>query len=55
MGGVLGAIILAVIIVVVLPVVFLITGAVPTVILGWLLNDHAVETHEGSELIETNI
>jgi hypothetical protein len=54
MGGVLGAIILAVIIVIVLPVVFLITGAVPTVILGWLLNEHAVETHEGSELIETN-
>jgi hypothetical protein len=51
---VLGAIILAVIIVVVLPVVFLVTGAVPAVILGWLLNEHAVETHEGSELIETN-
>jgi hypothetical protein len=51
---VLGAIILAVIIVIVLPVAFLITGAVPTVLLGWLLNEHAVETHEGSELIETN-
>ena len=54
MGRMLGAIIVAVIIVIVLPVAFLLTGAVPTVILGWLLNDHAVETHEGSELIETN-
>ena len=50
----LGALILAVIIVIVLPVAFLVTGAVPAVILGWSLNEHAVGTHEGSELIETN-
>jgi hypothetical protein len=54
MGRMLGAIILAVILVIVLPVAFLVTGAVPAVILGWLLNEHAIETHEGSELIETN-
>jgi hypothetical protein len=53
-GVVLGAIILAVIIVIVLPVVFLLTGAVPTVLLGWLLKEHGDETHEGSELLDTN-
>jgi hypothetical protein len=54
MEPVLGAIILAVIIVLVLPVLFLVTGAVPTVLLGLLLKDHAEATHEDSELIETN-
>ena len=50
----LGAIVLAVILVVVLPVLFLITGTVLTVILGWLLKEQADDNHEGSELIATN-
>jgi hypothetical protein len=54
MAVVLGALILAVIIVIVLPVLFLLTGAVPTVILGWLLKEQAEANHEGSELLETN-
>jgi hypothetical protein len=54
MDPVLGAIILVVIIVLVLPVLFLVTGAVPTVLLGWLLKDQAEANHQGSELLETN-
>ncbi len=49
-----GAIIVAVIIVIVLPVLFLITGAVLAVLLGWLLNEDSAAKHEGSELLETN-
>jgi hypothetical protein len=49
-----GALVLAVILVFVLPVVFLVTGAAGTVVVGALLKANADATHEGSELIETN-
>jgi hypothetical protein len=51
---VLGPILLAVGIVLVLPPLILIAGMVFSALLGWLLVDRAVETHEGSELIDLN-
>ena len=50
-----GALILVVILVVLLPMAFLVTGAVGAALMGWLLKDNAEATHEGSELIATNI
>jgi hypothetical protein len=49
-----GAIVIAVILVIVLPVVFLISGTVGAILLGWLLKTNGEDSHEGSELIETN-
>jgi hypothetical protein len=49
-----GAVVIALVLVVVLPVLFLITGAVGSVVMGWLLGRYAEDTHEGSELVETN-
>lgn len=49
-----GALVLAVVLVFVLPVVFLISGAAGTVVMGTLLKSNAEATHEGSELLETN-
>jgi len=51
---VLGPIIVVAIIVFVLPPVFLVTGLIFSAVLGWTLVDHAVSTHEGSELIDLN-
>jgi len=53
-GEVLGALIVAAVLVVVLPVAFLMSGGAASVLMGFLLKDHAETTHEGSELIETN-
>ncbi len=50
-----GAIAIIVILVVVLPVLFFLGGTILAVLLGWLLDDHAKETHAGSELIDTNV
>jgi hypothetical protein len=50
----LGPILIAIGVVLVLPPLFLIAGLVFSVILGWLLTEHAEETHGGSELIELN-
>ena len=55
MGAVAGAVVIAVILVIVLPVLFLFGGTILAMILGWLLYDHAAETHAGSELIDTNV
>ena len=49
-----GAVAIAVVLVVVLPVLFLMTGAAGSVVTGWLLRRYAEDTHEGSELVETN-
>lgn len=43
------------VLVVVIPVGVLVSGAVASAILGHLLKNEAEVTHEGSELIETNI
>ena len=50
----LGPILLAIGIVLVLPPLFLVSGMVMSAALGWLLTEHAEDTHEGSELIELN-
>jgi hypothetical protein len=49
-----GGIAIAVVLVVVLPVAMLATGAIGTIVVGWLLRRYADESHEGSELLETN-
>ena len=51
----LGAIIIVVLLVVVLPVVVLMSGGVLSGIIGFFLKKDAEDTHEGSELIETNV
>jgi len=50
-----GALIIAVILVFILPVLFLMSGGAGAATMGWLLKENAEATHEGSELIETNI
>jgi hypothetical protein len=57
MGGhavAVGPVLIAIAIVLVLPPLFLVLGMVFSAILGWLLVDHAEETHAGSELIDLN-
>jgi hypothetical protein len=49
-----GAIAISVVLVVVLPVLFLVGGTIGAVLVGWLLNTNGRESHEGSELLETN-
>ena len=51
---ILGGLIIAAVLVVVLPVLFLMTGAAGSVVMGFLLKTDADDTHPGSELIETN-
>jgi hypothetical protein len=51
---VLGAIILAIVIVIVLPIAFMLSGAVVAGLLGWSLRTWGEDTHEGSELLDTN-
>ena len=51
----LGAIIVAIITALILPWLFLVGGFVICTIVGWALNDNAVQTHEGSELIDLNV
>ena len=53
-GVVLGAVIVAIVVVVVLPVSFFAGGAAISAMLGWLLRDNGIATHEGSELIDLN-
>jgi hypothetical protein len=50
-----GAIIMVVLLVVVVPVGIIISGGVLAAIIGYFLKSNAEATHEGSELIETNI
>lgn len=47
------AIILA--LVVLVPVGVLVSGAVVSALLGWLVNDDVDRSHEGSELVDTNV
>jgi hypothetical protein len=49
-----GAIVIALVLIVALPAVFWAGAGVIAWVLGTLLMDRAVETHEGSELIATN-
>lgn len=50
-----GALVLAVVIVFALPIVFLLSGTLGAISMGYLLKENAEATHPGSELIETNI
>jgi hypothetical protein len=52
---VIGGLIIAVVLLFVLPVVLLLSGAVGSAVMGWLLKENAEATHEGSELIATNV
>ncbi|MHB8670590.1 MAG: hypothetical protein ACYDAD_08540 [Acidimicrobiales bacterium] len=49
-----GAIALVLVMVLVVPPLLFGTGLVLAALLGWLLRDEAVSSHEGSELIELN-
>jgi hypothetical protein len=50
-----GGLIVAVILVFVLPVAMLLSGGIGAAVMGWLLKENAEATHEGSELIATNV
>ena len=50
-----GVIVVLVVIVVVIPVVVLLSGGVVAGVIGSLLKYNGEKTHEGSELIDTNI
>ncbi len=47
--------IMAVVLVFVLPVAMLLSGGIGAAVVGWLLKENAEASHEGSELIATNI
>jgi hypothetical protein len=51
----LGVVIIVVLLVVVVPVGVLISGGVLSGIIGFFLKRDAEATHEGSELIDTNV
>ena len=50
-----GVIAILVVLVVAIPVSVLMSGGVASALLGYVLKDEAETSHEGSELIETNI
>ena len=50
-----GPIIMVLLLVVVVPVAIIISGGVLAAIIGYFLKTNAETTHEGSELLETNI
>lgn len=50
-----GPAIIIVVLVVGIPVGVIMSGAVGAAVLGWLVKDDVDRTHEGSELLETNI
>lgn len=49
-----GALVMAIVILIVLPVVFLMTAALITALMGWWLRRSVEEQFEGSELIDLN-
>ena len=55
MGPMWGPVIIAFVLVVVIPVSVLVSGAVASAGLGYFLKEEAETTHEGSELIATNV
>lgn len=50
-----GVIAILIVLVVAIPVGVLMSGGVASALLGYTLKDEAETSHEGSELIETNI
>jgi hypothetical protein len=51
---IIGALVLAVVIVFALPIVFLVSGSLGAITMGYLLKENAEAAHAGSELVETN-
>ena len=54
-GHMFGAIAIVVVLVVIIPVGFLMSGAVASALLGGLVKADVDRSHEGSELLETNV
>jgi hypothetical protein len=50
-----GAVAIIVALVVIVPVGVLVSGAVISALLGWLVNDGVDRSHQGSELVDTNV
>jgi hypothetical protein len=51
----LGPVALVFVLVVFIPVSVLMTGGIVAALLGWLIKDDVDRSHEGSELLQTNI
>lgn len=49
-----GVILIVVAVVLVLPPLFLVGGLIFSALQAWLFTEHAVATHQGSELIDLN-
>lgn len=54
-GAMVGPVIIVIVLVVALPVGVLISGAIASALLGWLVNDDVERSHEGSELLDSNV
>ena len=54
-GAMIGPIAIVIVLVVMIPVGVLVSGAVASGLLGYFLKEEAETTHEGSELIATNV
>jgi hypothetical protein len=55
MGPMIGPVAIVIVLVVMIPVGVLVSGAVASALLGYFLKEEAETTHEGSELIATNV
>ncbi len=55
MGAMFGPLIIVVVLVVAIPVSVLMSGAAIAALLGYVLKDEVDRSHEGSELLQTNI
>ena len=49
-----GAVLVVIAVVIVLPITFMLIGAIISAAFGYALKHNAEQTHEGSELLETN-
>lgn len=54
-GAMIGPILIAVVLVIAMPVAVIMSGAVVSGLLGFFIKDDVDRTHEGSELLKTNI
>ncbi|MCC6226340.1 MAG: hypothetical protein IT195_08040 [Microthrixaceae bacterium] len=54
MASMFGVFLVVFVLLVVIPVGAIVSGGVVAAIIGWVLRSNAEQTHEGSELIETN-
>lgn len=54
-GAMTGPVLIVIVLVIVIPVGFLMSGAVASALLGWLVNDDVERSHEGSELLDSNV